>query len=160
MTAYRKEHRVRALNDHNCFGCGTLNAIGLHLEFYRMEDGDSVWTEWVPTSAYEGYGGMIHGGIICTLLDEVTAWSLYARNTWAVTAKMQTNFRQPVRVGEPVRLVGRVTRDRGRVLEIRGEVRLAADDSVLAEADAIFMRVPESQATQWNQQYLTETENS
>lgn len=159
MTVYPREHRVWALNDHNCFGCGSLNTIGLHLEFYRMDDGDSVWTEWVPTTDYEGYGGMIHGGIVCTLLDEVTAWSLYARNTWAVTAKMNTNFRKPVRVGAMVRLVGRVTRDRGRILEIRGEVRLAADDSLLAEADAVFVRVPESQAQEWNERYLTAQEN-
>jgi len=155
VNEYRKEHRVKALNDHNCFGCGALNDIGLHLEFYRIGDSDAVWTEWMPTKSYEGYGGMIHGGIICTLLDEVTAWSLYARNTWAVTAKMHTNFRKPLKVGEMVRLVGKVTRERGRVLEIRGEVRLAADDTLLAEAEATFIRVPESQAETWNRQYLT-----
>ena len=158
MTEYQTEHRVWALNEHNCFGCGSLNGIGLHLEFYVTGEGDAVWAEWMPTTSYEGYGGMIHGGIICTLLDEVTAWSLYAKNTWAVTARMQTNFRKPVKVGEPVRLVGRVTRERGRVLEIRGEVRLAADDTLLAEADATFIRVPESQAQAWNEQYLTTQE--
>lgn len=155
MTEYSIEHPVRALNDHNCFGCGSQNPIGLQLDFYRMSDGDGVWAPWTPTTVYEGYDGMIHGGIICTLLDEIMAWSLYARNTWAVTANMQTKFRKPVRIGEPVKLVGRVLRDRGRVLEIYGEIRLEADDSLLAEATSTFMRVPESQAQEWNQRYLT-----
>ena len=98
---------------------------------------------------------MIHGGIICTLLDEIMAWSLYARQTWAVTAKMETAFRKPVLVGEPVRLIGEVTRDRGRVLQIHGEIRRETDDVLLAEGNATFMRVPESQAQAWNERYLT-----
>lgn len=155
MTQYSFDLPVRALDDHNCFGCGSLNAAGLHLRFYQLTDGEGAWAPWTPTSAYEGYNGMIHGGIICTLLDEIMAWSLYARSTWAVTARMQTSFRKPVRIGEPVRLVGRVIRDRGRALELRGEIRLEADDSLLAEADATFIRVPESQAQEWNQRYLT-----
>ncbi len=98
---------------------------------------------------------MIHGGIICTLLDEIMAWSLYAREIWAVTAKMNTAFRKPVLVDEPVRLVGEVVRDRGRVLQIHGEIRREADDVVLAEGDATFMRVSEAQEEEWNERYLT-----
>lgn len=154
MSEYRTDQPVRAMIDHNCFGCGAANPIGLHLEFYILDE-NSVWAEWMPTSAYEGYGGMIHGGIICTLLDEIMAWSLYARDTWAVTAKLQTSFRKPVHVGEAVRLIGTVVRDRGRILEIHGEIRLVADDSLLAEGDSTFVRVPANQAKQWNDRYLT-----
>lgn len=155
MTDYRTDHPVRALNDHNCFGCGALNPIGLHLRFYVLGDGEGVWAPWMPTPDYEGYGGMIHGGIISTLMDEILAWSLYARDTWAVTARLNTAFRKPVRVGEPVRLVGRIVRDRGRLIELHGEIRRESDDALLAEAEATFMRVPPEQAERWNQQYIT-----
>lgn len=158
MTYYSTEHPVRALDDHNCFGCGAQNPVGLHLNFFRLPNDEGAWASWMPMKDYEGYNGMIHGGIICTLLDEIMAWSLYARSTWAVTARMQTAFRAPVVLGEPVRLVGKVTRDRGRVLEIRGEIRRETDDVLLAEADATFMRVPESQARAWNERYLTSRE--
>lgn len=159
MTDYNTDYPVEALDDHNCFGCGSQNPVGLHLQFYRLPNDEGAWAEWIPTRDYEGYNGMIHGGIICTLLDEIMAWSLYARRTWAVTARMQTAFRRPVVIGEPVRLVGRVTRDRGRALEIHGEIRRTSDDELLAEADAIFMRVPESQAEEWNQRYLSTRES-
>lgn len=158
MTNYSTEHPVYALDDHNCFGCGSQNPVGLHLNFYRLPDDDGAWAGWTPSSEYEGYNGMIHGGIICTLLDEIMAWSLYARSTWAVTARMQTAFRKPVVIGEPVRLIGKVTRDRGRALEIHGEILRAADNALLAEADATFIRVPESQAQEWNQRYLAARE--
>jgi acyl-coenzyme A thioesterase PaaI-like protein len=146
---------IRALNDHNCFGCGSLSPGGLHLHFYEQSDGDGVWAPFTPTTEFEGYGGMIHGGIISTLLDEIMAWSLYRLEIWAVTATMSTRFRKPVEVGVPVRLVGRLVRDRGRILEVAGEVRREADDVVLAEAGATFMRVPAEQATAWTERYLT-----
>lgn len=145
---------IRVLDDHNCFGCGSLNESGLHLHFYEMPDG-GVWAPFTPTKAFEGYGGMIHGGIISTLLDEIMAWSLYRQKIWAVTASMSTRFRKPVEVGEPVRLVGRLEEHRGRLLQVRGEVRRASDDVVLAEATATFMRVPDAQAAAWNERYLT-----
>lgn len=152
---YDTSHPIRALEEHNCFGCGTLNAAGLHLHFYELPGEAGVWAPFTPTTAFEGYGGMIHGGIVSTMLDEIMAWSLYRTGTWAVTATMSTRFRKPVEVGVPVRLVGWPERDRGRVIETRGEVRRASDDRVLAEATATFMRVPEAQAAAWNARYLT-----
>jgi acyl-coenzyme A thioesterase PaaI-like protein len=152
---YSTSRPIRSLDDHNCFGCGSLNEGGLHLQFYELADGEGIWAPFTPTPAFEGYGGMIHGGIISTMLDEIMAWSLYRQQIWAVTATMSTRFRRPVAVGEPVRLVGRLERARGRLLDVRGEVRRASDDVVLAEASATFMRVPESQAGEWNRRYLT-----
>lgn len=156
MNLYVKDHPVTSLNDHNCFGCGVLNPAGLHLQFYRLADESGIWAPFTPTRAYEGYGGIIHGGIVCTLLDEIMAWSLYARSAWAVTARMQTSFRKPVQVGEDVILTGRIVRDRGRLFEVRGEVLRASDHVLLAQAEGTFMRVPESQAAEWNERYLTQ----
>lgn len=156
---FLEEQPIRAVNDHNCFGCGALNPAGLHLQFYATDEPDTIWAPWLPTAAFEGYGGMIHGGIICTLLDEIMTWSLYSRSMWAVTAKMQTSFRKPVVVGQPVRLIGKVVRVRGRILEVHGEIRAEADDTLLAEAEATFIRVPESQAEEWTERYLIDAGN-
>ena len=145
---------VNWVNDHHCFGCGRLNEHGLQLTFYRNEDGNGVWAPFTPTAAFEGYGGIIHGGIICTLLDEVMAWSLYRQQTWAVTGQLNTRFRKPVEVGVPVRAIGKVVNDRGRVIEMKAELRREADDILLAEGTATFVRVPESQAEEWNERYL------
>lgn len=152
---YDTSRPVRPQEEHNCFGCGSLNPAGLHLKFYECAGNKGVWAPFTPTEAFEGYGGMIHGGIISALLDEIMAWSLYRTQVWAVTATMSTRFRKPVEVGVPVRAVGWPVNDRGRVLEMRGELRRASDDVLLAEATATFMRVPASQAEAWNERYLT-----
>lgn len=154
MNGNEPDDAINIVNDHHCFGCGRLNRHGLQLVFYPNEPGNGVWTRFVPTDAFEGYGGMIHGGIISTILDEVMAWSLYRQSTWAVTGQLTTRYRKPVRVGEPVRAIGTIVKDRGRVIEMRGEVRREADDALLAEGSATFFRVPESQAAEWNARYL------
>lgn len=145
---------VNWVNDHHCFGCGRLNEHGLRLSFYRNEDGNGVWAPFTPMPAFEGYGGIIHGGIICTVLDEVMAWSLYRQQTWAVTGQLTTRFRKPVEVGVPARAIGKIVKDRGRVIEMKAELRRESDDVVLAEGTATFVRVPDSQAAAWNERYL------
>lgn len=145
---------INVANDHHCFGCGRLSLHGLQLSFYENEDGNGVWAPFTPTDAFEGYEGVVHGGIVCTVLDEVMAWSLYRERTWAVTGQLSTRFRKPVVVGVPTRAVGRVVRDRGRVIEVRGELRREADGLLLAEASGTFFRVPQAQAAAWNDRYL------
>ncbi|HEV2073199.1 MAG TPA: PaaI family thioesterase [Thermomicrobiales bacterium] len=144
---------INVFSDHHCFGCGRLNIHGLHLMFYENVDGNGVWAPFTPTAAFEGYGGIVHGGIVCTILDEVMAWSLYREQTWAVTGQLSTRFRKPLVMGEPVVAIGKIVRDRGRVIDMRGEICRASDDVVLAEGTATFFRVPEAQAAEWNERY-------
>ena len=146
--------RISALDDHNCFGCGRLNPHGLRLAFHRLPEEPGVWAPFTPLPDHEGYAGLVHGGIISTLLDEAMAWALYAREIWSVTARMSVTFRKPVAVGEPTRAIGRLVADRGRLLEAAGELRRERDDVLLAEATATFIRVPEAQAREWRARYL------
>lgn len=146
--------QINEVNEHNCFGCGTLNACGLHLTMYPNADGNGVWARFVPAERFEGYPGLIHGGIVCTVLDEVMAWSLYREQIWAVTGSLQVRYRQPLAVGERLRAIGAVERNRGRVIETRGEIRRESDGALVAEATATFVRVPADQADAWRERYL------
>ena len=55
---------------YNCFGCSPDNPIGLHMEFY--EDGDYIVSTWHPEHNYQGWVDTMHGGILSTLIDEIT----------------------------------------------------------------------------------------
>lgn len=140
-------------NEHNCFGCGLGNDAGLQLSFTDDPDGNGVRAAFVPAPRVEGYTGMVHGGIITTVLDEVMAWSLYRHGIWAVTGTLTTRYRTPIRIGQPTLATGSIVRDRGRALELRGEIRDRDGGRLLAEASATFIRVPESQAKAWLEQY-------
>ncbi len=148
-----ERRRINSADDHYCFGCGKNNPYGLHLHFYPLEDESGIWTPFTPRREHEGYTGIVHGGIITTVLDEVMAWSLYRLDAWAVTARMSVTFRRPVEIGVEARAIGRVVSDRGRLIEVAGEVRRVADDILLAEAAATFARVSEEQAVVWRARY-------
>jgi acyl-coenzyme A thioesterase PaaI-like protein len=147
--------RLNVRDDHYCFGCGRLNPWGLKLSFYESADGSGLWAPWTPVREHEGYDGIAHGGIITAVLDEVMAWTAYQQQIWAVTGKIAVSFRRPVEIGVPTRACGRIVADRGRAIELAGELRRDSDDVLLADATGMFMRVPEEQAQAWRRRYLT-----
>ncbi len=152
-----RDARINVDMDHNCFGCGRLNAHGLQLAFFE-DDRGGVWTPFVPEARFEGYTGMVHGGVISTVLDEVMAWSLYRHQIWAVTGDLSVRYRAPIRVGERTRAVGWQVDRRGRRIEMAGEIQREGDGAVLARATATFFVVPESQAEEWRRRYLRDGE--
>lgn len=125
------------LAPHNCFACGTLNVHGLHLELHVGDD--SCWTDLVLPERFEGWEGIAHGGILCTILDEVMAWSFVARDVWGVTARMNVEFRKPVAVGSLIHAEGRVVELRRRLVTVKGEITDAGDGTLLACADATYV---------------------
>jgi acyl-coenzyme A thioesterase PaaI-like protein len=148
--------RLNVRDDHYCFGCGRLNPWGLKLSFYESPDGEGLWAPWTPLRQHEGYDGIVHGGIITTVLDEVMAWTGYQRGIWAVTGRIAVSFRKPVEIGVPVRAIGRIVADRVRLLDLAGELRRESDGVLLAEATGTFVRVPEEKAQGWQRRYIGE----
>lgn len=114
------ERPAALANPHHCFACGEFNEHGLHLQFTPDPEGNGVIALFSPAPHVEGYTGVVHGGIITTVLDEVMAWSLYRHDIWAVTGALTTRYRQPIRIGEATRATGYLIRDRRRALEMRG----------------------------------------
>src|SRR5215831_7015123 len=114
-----------------CFGCGQANDVGLHLEFFRAEDGAVVSFATVPDT-YEGPPGYLHGGIIATLLDEAMSKSVRARGIVAMTRRLEVEYLRPVPSGSPIRIQGRVTQSEGRKHWVEAKI-LDESGTVLAE---------------------------
>jgi len=131
------------LNEHFCFGCGRHNPIGMHLVFERepREDGESaVVTDYRPREEDQGFPAIMHGGLLALLLDEAMGWAMYADRIFAVTAKMETRFRQRVGVVAPLRVRAHITRRRGRRIEVEATI-CDEDGAVLVEASGLFLRM-------------------
>ena len=121
-----------------CFVCGPSNPIGLHLVFEL--DGDVCRAEFTPGEFHVGYGGVLHGGILYSALDDVMANLLYLRGSRAVTARCEIRYRgEPVTVGTTIVLEGRVRRRRGPLAIIEGRALRASNGEVVAECEASFM---------------------
>ena len=129
---------VAPLANEGCFGCGPSNPIGLHLHFEPAPEG-GVAAEFRPAADHQGWDNVMHGGLVTTLLDEAMAWAAAASTTIYYTGRLEVRYRHPVRTGADLRVRGWITRDRGRTLQTRAEVRDMAGQT-LAEADALFIR--------------------
>ncbi len=127
---------------HHCFACGTLNSGGLGIVLH-IEPGRS-WTELALERRFEGWEGVTHGGILCTILDEVMAWALVGDDNWGVTARMAVDFRRPVPIGLPIRAEGWITRSRRRIVDTAGHIIDRSDGKVLATATGTYMAVDAS----------------
>lgn len=136
---------------HWCFACGQLNPGGLRLEFDVSRD--RAEARYTALQRHQGYDGLLHGGVVTALLDEAMGWAIFHQGIWGVTAKINVTFRQPVAIGEDLRVVGEISRDRGRLIETHGTVARAEDGALLAEADATFLRMPDQRRRELEQRY-------
>ena len=120
-----------------CFVCGPGNDGGLGVRFQLVDD--VCRAEFVPNESYAGYDGVVHGGILFCLLDDVMANWLYLQGERCFTARAEVRYRQPLPVGTPVRLEGRLLRRKGRVVLIEGKVFRQDNDTIVVEATGSYM---------------------
>ena len=120
-----------------CFACGKDNPIGLHIDF--QFDGAVCTAEFTPTENHVGFSDTVHGGIVYSALDDVTANVLYLQDRKAHTAKCEIRYRHPLRVGETVTLEGWIDKEKGRLVVLKGEARRRSDDVLVADCEASFM---------------------
>ena len=119
-----------------CFVCGEENIGGLKAKF--LWDGKEAHTTVTASTAFEGYSGIYHGGIVATLLDEVMLKAILATGIYAVTAEMTVRYKKPVRIGETVKFVGRIIEEKGRLYLTEGEA-LDSEGEPYATATARYL---------------------
>ncbi|MEA3345296.1 MAG: PaaI family thioesterase [Chloroflexota bacterium] len=119
-----------------CFGCGKDNPAGFHLRFHQ-EDGEAV-AEFVPDERYQGWEGIMHGGLISTLLDEAIGYAAYYRGIIPiVTARMEVRFHRPIPIGQKVLIRAKIIQARRKLADAQATVKLA-DGPMAAEATALL----------------------
>ena len=136
---------------HNCFACGTLNANGLQMDIH-VEPGRS-WSELEIDRRFEGWESIVHGGIVCTILDEVMAWALVAEDNWGLTARLSVEFKKPVTLGMPVRGEGWIVRSRRRLVETEAHLVDIARDVVVATATGLYVAADDERKRELQARY-------
>jgi acyl-coenzyme A thioesterase PaaI-like protein len=93
---------------------------------------------------FAGYPGMLHGGVICTLLDGAMTNCLFAHRLVGVTADLNVRFRHPVAVNRPARVRAWFHTKRSPLHRLAAEVLQGG--RVVATATARFV---EKEAMSW-----------
>src|SRR2546425_9996220 len=123
--------------DGHCFGCGPLNTEGFRLVFVPGPEGSSV--EFEVPERYQSWSGMAHGGIVSLMLDEAVGWAAWHAGHPGVTGRLQVSLRRPLKLGERVRIVGKVENIRRTLVYVSALVENAEDHSRVADATATLM---------------------
>ncbi len=124
--------------DDMCFACGQKNPIGLKLAF-RFEGEDYV-TDFEVRPEYQGWAGLVHGGLLATALDEAMARLLWEKDLNAITGRLTVRYHKPLTIGEAVQIRARIAKRRSPMIETTAEA-VMADGSFAAEATAVSMEV-------------------
>jgi uncharacterized protein (TIGR00369 family) len=131
-------------NSRHCFVCGLDNEYGLHLRFYKTAEGEVTVETTVPDH-YQGYPGIVHGGIVASLVDEALGrvhMGSVDDPRFMYTAKLTVQYRKPVPTGQPIKIVAHAQNSKRRSATSVAKV-LGPAGELLAEADAILVNVPE-----------------
>ena len=125
-----------------CLICGSENRSGLHVHFHRQ--GSSVVASHICDHRYDGYFGVLHGGVIAALLDGAMTNCLFAHHITAVTAEMTVRYLLPVRTGEHVQLRAWIEKADPRLYSLRAELR--QNHQVACYAAAKFIPKPATES--------------
>lgn len=129
-------------NSRMCFICGMDNPIGLHSQFYNMEDG-SVMTPLCFREVHQSFPGRVHGGLLATILDEMglrALWTDGKEEQFGVTMSMEVKYRKPVPYDEQLFGRGRVVRETSKFFVIDTEI-LDVDGRPLANAEVKYIKL-------------------
>ncbi|MBK9247430.1 MAG: DUF4505 family protein [Ignavibacteria bacterium] len=129
--------RPRAGN--NCAGCGQDNPNGLYLSFLFNTHNSTADSWLVPDSGLEGSLGIMHGGYVSLLLDEVMGKVLSGMGIKAPTGNLNVRFRKPTPIGKVLHLHGKFIENNGRKYFLKSAL-YDENSLLLAEAEGLFIK--------------------
>jgi acyl-coenzyme A thioesterase PaaI-like protein len=140
--------KTKQPNSKMCFICGLENPIGLHLHIYEVEPG-VIETTYIAPEHFQGYPGVVHGGIVAALLDEISARAQMGNDSndprFMFTAKLEVKYRQNVPIGKLLRVVGKAGKSKSKSAEAWAGIYNAETNELLAEGNTLLINVPDNQ---------------
>ena len=127
--------------DDGCFVCGRENPVGLHADFLVDTDNNRASARLTIGSNFQGWQGVVHGGIIATLLDEVAIYACRALSHTAVTAGMTVKYKKPVRTDCLLTLQAEVVSVKRRIALVTSQLKIESE--LMAEAEVKVMLLNE-----------------
>jgi acyl-coenzyme A thioesterase PaaI-like protein len=130
-------------NSRHCFICGLENPIGLKLHIYQTEPG-VIETTYIAPDHFQGYPGVLHGGIVAAILDEISGRAHMgdpSEPRFMFTGKIEVKYRKNVPIGRPLKIIGKAGKSKGKMAE--GWAGIYDETGfLLAEAKTLLIDVP------------------
>ena len=129
------------VDDAMCFACGEDNPISLGLKFKETSP-NIVEAEFIALKNHQGFDGIMHGGLVATLLDEAMAYAVGVKGIKAYTAELNIRFKKALKIGEKVIIKGKDERSLKKSIAVIHYCSVQIIDSsnkLIAKAEAKFV---------------------
>jgi len=124
------------------------NPVGLHLHIYETESG-VVETQYIAPEHFQGYPGVLHGGIVAAIIDEVSGRAQMGDDPlnprFMFTGKLEVKYRKNVPIGKLLKIVGKAVKTKRNLAESWAGIYDAETDELLAEGSTVSINVPKEQ---------------
>ena len=130
------ENNIR--DDRACFVCGEKNPIGLKLRLKVDPERGESEAEVTFAPHFQGWAGIVHGGLMATVLDEAMIYAAGAKGLKCVTGEMTVRYVKPASTGVPYTLKGRFVEEKGRIVLAESELVDAAGTQVARASGKLF----------------------
>jgi acyl-coenzyme A thioesterase PaaI-like protein len=118
----------------NCFGC--VSPIGLNLQFWELDE--IVFTGYNIPPKFSGFQGLGHGGIIATLLDEISAWTIFVKlKRFGVTQSFALNYIKPVYTNIDIIVEGKIGSYEQTHIIVHAHIK-NLNDQILVESNSTW----------------------
>ena len=118
----------------SCFGCSRTNTYGLQLRFWLSDQG--CFTKCTIPDHLCGIDGLVHGGILATLLDEVGEWTVISRlGRFGMTREISIRYLKPVQTNTELLVEGQIISHDDRNGDLRGTIH-SVDGTLLTESES------------------------
>jgi len=122
-----------------CIVCSQANDCGLGLRFSRRDDG-GIEARFDCQAPFQGYPGLLHGGVTSALMDGAMTNCLFAHGIVAVTVEMTVRFRHPIALHADLLVRAHIVRSQAPLHIIQAEA--IQNGQVKAKAVGKFMERP------------------
>ncbi len=123
-----------------CFGCSEVTGRSLQIVRAPRDDGVGIEGRVWFGPEHMGAPGLVHGGLLATLADEVMGSVEHGGEGLRLTADMTVRFRRPAPVDTEFVCRARLGEVTGRRYTVVAEIVAAdAPDTVVAEAEATYV---------------------
>lgn len=136
----------------SCFVCGDpdLNPQSLGLRSHLDPESGLVTAVFVPQEHHVGYPDVVHGGILTSLLDEVSIWAASIRaEAFCVTRELRVKFAQAARPGEPLRLRAEVTEFHPPMITVQASIVRENGSGIVARSLGKFYPAFPEEWVEW-----------
>jgi len=123
----------------NGYVCGKDNPIGLKIKIFKEKN--TVNAEFISEENHQGYKGIVHGGIVFSIMDEVMSRAaMVAKGIMTLTVEINIKYRKKIKIGDKIFFTAKMIKDFRRIIEVEGKA-FSEDRILLVEAKGKFYEI-------------------